>query len=292
MSDAREQARAYVEDLRQRGIPEAEIAQLLRQAGWNEAQIAALVLVPPVPPAPQAPPTPAGSGLATAALIMGLLSLLLPLAAVTGPLAVIFGAVALSKRRPGAAMATVGIILGIVCWILMLFVVPILAAILFPVFARAREKAMQVSCLSNVQQLSMAMSMYRADNNEAMPVAVRWPQQVNQYVTNPQLYLCPADQRPEKQAVGGLTTSYTMSQAVGGLRIGAVKAPDRLASLFDGSQIAGGRDAAEFRHQHGLNVGYADGHVCWLSESAFGEVALSPAQVSPQPPPAEGGEGS
>ncbi len=45
-------------------------------------------------------------------------------------------------------------------------IIAILAAILFPVFARAREKARQTSCLSNVKQIMLAEIMYEQDNNE------------------------------------------------------------------------------------------------------------------------------
>ena len=42
-------------------------------------------------------------------------------------------------------------------------IIAILAAILFPVFARAREKARQTSCLSNVMQLTLGILMYAQD---------------------------------------------------------------------------------------------------------------------------------
>ena len=45
-------------------------------------------------------------------------------------------------------------------------IIAILAAILFPVFAQAREKARQTSCLSNVRQLGLAMMMYSQDYDE------------------------------------------------------------------------------------------------------------------------------
>lgn len=45
-------------------------------------------------------------------------------------------------------------------------IIAILAAILFPVFSRAREKAYQTSCLSNVKQLMLATQMYCSDNDE------------------------------------------------------------------------------------------------------------------------------
>jgi len=50
-------------------------------------------------------------------------------------------------------------------------IVAILAAILFPVFARAREKARQTSCLSNVKQISLGIMMYVGDYDEMWPVA-------------------------------------------------------------------------------------------------------------------------
>ena len=50
-------------------------------------------------------------------------------------------------------------------------IIAILAAILFPVFAQAREKARQTSCLSNLKQLGLAMSMYVQDYDETFPFA-------------------------------------------------------------------------------------------------------------------------
>src|SRR5437016_3526701 len=48
-------------------------------------------------------------------------------------------------------------------------VIAILAAILFPVFARAREKARQATCLSNQKQIAAAVLMYMGDYDEAFP---------------------------------------------------------------------------------------------------------------------------
>jgi prepilin-type N-terminal cleavage/methylation domain-containing protein len=48
-------------------------------------------------------------------------------------------------------------------------IIAILAAILFPVFAQAREKARQTSCLSNEKQLGTAISMYVQDYDETYP---------------------------------------------------------------------------------------------------------------------------
>ena len=48
-------------------------------------------------------------------------------------------------------------------------IIAILAAILFPVFARAREQARKTSCLSNMRQLGLGFQMYTQDYDESLP---------------------------------------------------------------------------------------------------------------------------
>jgi len=50
-------------------------------------------------------------------------------------------------------------------------IIAILAAIPFPVFSRAREKAKQTACVSRLKQLGLALHMYASDYDEAFPVA-------------------------------------------------------------------------------------------------------------------------
>jgi prepilin-type N-terminal cleavage/methylation domain-containing protein/prepilin-type processing-associated H-X9-DG protein len=81
-------------------------------------------------------------------------------------------------------------------------IIAILAAILFPVFARAREKARQTSCLSNVKQLTLGIMMYCQDYDEMIPKETTWdpdgplqyhiPDLLNPYVKNAQLWTCPS----------------------------------------------------------------------------------------------------
>ena len=52
-------------------------------------------------------------------------------------------------------------------------IIAILAAILFPVFARARESARRSSCLSNIKQTNLANLMYVQDYDETLPTFVR-----------------------------------------------------------------------------------------------------------------------
>ncbi len=75
-------------------------------------------------------------------------------------------------------------------------IIAILAAILFPVFARAREKARQSSCLSNLKQLSLGMVMYAQDYDERLLAyyvgGQSWPLLLQPYVKNFQLFRCPS----------------------------------------------------------------------------------------------------
>ncbi len=104
-------------------------------------------------------------------------------------------------------------------------IIAILAAILFPVFARAREKARQTSCLSNVKELGLGVLMYAQDYDERFPDWMgwnggdvnnhpekRWYWKIYPYVKNQQIYACPSWSgssstwsRPQPISVGGFT---------------------------------------------------------------------------------------
>ncbi|MGI5819354.1 MAG: DUF1559 domain-containing protein [Armatimonadota bacterium] len=79
-------------------------------------------------------------------------------------------------------------------------IIAILAAILFPVFARAREKARQTSCLSNVRQIGLGVRMYVEDFDgypmhsslSGQSPRTRWPDYIYPYTRNTQLFLCPS----------------------------------------------------------------------------------------------------
>jgi prepilin-type N-terminal cleavage/methylation domain len=85
-------------------------------------------------------------------------------------------------------------------------IIAILAAILFPVFAQAREKARQASCLSNMKQLSLAVIQYTQDYDETYPTTAlfdqigngdaldwHWPYRIQPYVKSVQVFWCPSD---------------------------------------------------------------------------------------------------
>ena len=82
-------------------------------------------------------------------------------------------------------------------------IIAILAAILFPVFARAREKARQTSCASNMKQIALAALMYSQDYDEKLlrpytyingwGSGLRWwPDLLSPYMKNWQVSMCPS----------------------------------------------------------------------------------------------------
>src|SRR5437764_10535785 len=83
--------------------------------------------------------------------------------------------------------------------------IAILAAILFPVFAQAREKARATSCLSNIKQLGLALMQYVQDYDEMLPhhagdyadfmsatAGPNWARSVQPYSRNTGIFACPS----------------------------------------------------------------------------------------------------
>jgi prepilin-type N-terminal cleavage/methylation domain-containing protein len=98
-------------------------------------------------------------------------------------------------------------------------IIAILAAILFPVFAQAREAARKTNCVSNTKQIGTAIMMYSQDYDEVYPMGGgpgaapnRWRHFVYPYVKNAGLFTCPSDTAGNMRAQLDPTTG----QPVGG----------------------------------------------------------------------------
>jgi prepilin-type N-terminal cleavage/methylation domain-containing protein/prepilin-type processing-associated H-X9-DG protein len=101
-------------------------------------------------------------------------------------------------------------------------IISILAAILFPVFGRARENARRTSCLSNVRQLGIAFTQYFQDFDERFPMVKGdspWIYTMQPYLKSTQMLRCPSESTdgwlPESDwfnaSVTGRRTSYTLN---------------------------------------------------------------------------------
>ncbi len=176
-------------------------------------------------------------------------------------------------------------------------IIAILAAILFPVFARAREKARQSACQSNLRQLGLALSMYGQDYDEILPLwslvggnpdgsgvlpgyPYTWDEQIGPYMRNQQILICPSN------PFGRGLRSYSLPRYVSGLQVDMPPDAVRTVALFEkgdykpgswndataenfkqSTSVASAPDVSPF-HGGGKNFLFLDGHVKWYTAGA------------------------
>jgi prepilin-type N-terminal cleavage/methylation domain-containing protein/prepilin-type processing-associated H-X9-DG protein len=169
-------------------------------------------------------------------------------------------------------------------------IIAILAAILFPVFARAREKARQTSCLSNIKQLALAILSYAQDYDECLPMC-RWHdgttwrgfyQEVPPYIQNAQIFRCPSDPTVTVRYGASCSNSYSTMGYNTGVSLGDVNYPAEAYLIMCGLNnyehtphnswpgVCGCSPSyMEYLHNEGSNIAFADGHGKWMAEGAI-----------------------
>lgn len=142
---------------------------------------------PPFIPSNRAP----ASGLAIASLVMGVLSFV-GCSIFTGIPAIIAGHIAHNRSRKspqqfgGGGLAIAGFVLGY----LSLALIPILAGLMLPALAKAKEKAQRISCVNNMKQIGLAARMWSSDHGGKFPPD--FASMSNELVT-PKILVCPGD---------------------------------------------------------------------------------------------------
>ena len=144
----------------------------------------------------------------------------------------------------------------------MIAIISILAAILFPVFAQAREKARQTACLSNMRQMSLGVMMYAQDYDETLPLAatatptgfLNWHDLVDPYMKNKQIWICPNAKAPIKDIYGKPVCHYGWNAYY--LNRAALIADQHLFAQQRAGRHAGGRVAARASGDDGRQPGH------------------------------------
>ncbi len=187
-------------------------------------------------------------------------------------------------------------------------IIAILAAILFPVFARARAKAQQNNCLSNTKQLMLAVIMYASDYDEMLPrdnfgsIMVggspqnqTWARVIQPYVKNQQIFVCPSKQEndflyekdPDTvwapcgygvndsylfRGIGySVTSTASVQSPAETIALGERYGLNKVrlyAPVAEGGAGANPKCNVDARHNEGANFGFLDGHVKWLKGGA------------------------
>ena len=238
---------------------------------------------------PQTPPKT--SGLAIASLVLAIVGLC---TVVTLPIALILGIIALVQMGKNPQLRGQGMaIAGMVVCGFGIFTGAMMAAIMFPVFARAREAAQRTACLNNVKQLSMSLQMYAADYNEHFPSSDNWNGTLRPYFKNPRVLVCPS--------VKSKGPSYGMNDRIAGIATRDVISPGKVVSFFDsapGINQSGGQELLPVppRHLGGNNVSFADGHASYIEighkltwDPAAASGAVTPPAASEESKPAPSG---
>ena len=168
-------------------------------------------------------------------------------------------------------------------------IIAILAAILFPVFARAREKARQSACLSNVKQIGLAIMMYTEDYDELLPgyqqAGVYWWDILNPYMKNRGILVCPDKidwnygHATDKSGYG-LNEDIFTADAAAKVSLASVQSPSETIGAADKDQgnarCIGNSFSASVtwpynvgtRHNDGANFLFMDGHSKWMGRGA------------------------
>jgi prepilin-type N-terminal cleavage/methylation domain-containing protein/prepilin-type processing-associated H-X9-DG protein len=193
-------------------------------------------------------------------------------------------------------------------------IIAILAAILFPVFARARAKAGQTACLSNMKQIGLAMLMYASDYDQFLPPWMdtadassqpsdhdgttspipytSWDTAIGPYTKNAQILICSFDPLTGTQGTSA-QRSYAEPRYVSGVSMTIIPSPSSTILLAEkGAYLPGAWDDAAMEnfnqmgasknypainmpHNGGKNFALVDGHAKWYAASS-GPFASNP----------------
>lgn len=184
-------------------------------------------------------------------------------------------------------------------------IIAILAAILFPVFAKAREAARKTTCLSNLKQLGLGIRMYSQDYDEKFPYANRdWPYMafadvwtgVQPYLKNWAMLKCPSDTYAQgwnydwvanngggypglQAALPGVPVSYyylySFYHNFSGCSAGAAGSQSDAAVAYPAQKAMLMCQASYVHGPNAYNLAYADGHSKFTSFGGLNRDCLS-----------------
>jgi prepilin-type N-terminal cleavage/methylation domain-containing protein/prepilin-type processing-associated H-X9-DG protein len=150
-------------------------------------------------------------------------------------------------------------------------IIAILAAILFPVFAKAREKARQTSCLNNQRQIAVSILMYAQDHDETLPDASNVWVELN---VDRNILMCPTKGKK-------VTNAYVYMADLSGMALGDITDPPGEMMTADGQHAATSAAPATYdncaytiddldaRHSNKYLASFADGHVQIVDPDKF-----------------------
>jgi prepilin-type N-terminal cleavage/methylation domain-containing protein/prepilin-type processing-associated H-X9-DG protein len=174
--------------------------------------------------------------------------------------------------------------------LIVIAIVAILAAILFPVFARARENARRTSCLSNLKQLGLAVMQYTQDYDERLPQGLSTGEsvfdfQLQPYIKSIQMTRCPS-------AVSTRQIAYAVNPWMWGenasTSIAAIPRPAETIYSGDATQYTNG-DGTTRQFFVNTDSSLWSGGYPWNDDADPEQLLLSPPNSDRDPPSWQGG---
>ncbi len=162
-------------------------------------------------------------------------------------------------------------------------IIGMLAGMLMPAIASAREKARRVKCISNLKQIGIAANMYSMDNNEAYP-SNNYAAATAYILNNPKIFKCPSDDFrhlvPNYSDIAEDSCSYAFvvkyPRSGIDVPVSSSSSPSLMLACdkdalntFDGSKFGANHD------NKGGNVLYLDGSATWVNKGNPGQVISS-----------------
>ena len=222
-----------------------------------------------------APATPAKtSGLAIASLVLGILGFCS--FGLTPMVGLLLGIVSLARinRSNGAlggwSLALAGTVLSGV----FLLMLPILAGLLLPALAKAKNKATAITCMNNLRQLRLAARLYAGDNNEQLPSAANWCDALQKYVATGKTFQCPLGDRSQR-------CHFAFNAQLSGVELSKIEFPVQTVLFVEtdgGWNVSGCREMAipQPRHLRKVALAFADGHVELVNVARLENVRWKP----------------
>ena len=233
---------------------------------------------PPLPASPfDAAATAKTSGMAIASLVLGILGFATCGITVilSAPVGLILGIVAMVKigksqgQLRGKGLALAGMITSGAAIVL----IPILAAMLLPALASAKQKALEINCMNNEKQMALAVIIYSNDHTNHFPPAATWCDAIKTSIGSEYVFRCAAADSTNR-------CDYAFNSKLDGLELGKVNPKSVVIFESDaGWNASGGSELLPAKARHlgkYYVVAFADGHVEAVPQSRLNTLRWDP----------------